>query len=841
MSSNLIQNYIASKPQQNPIKQDMPDFNIQHELDNRTFIKPLTGSGELLSGNIFSSPKQFSDSFVYKMKALKHAAKGKANDHELGKINDIGLVAGGLAIATYLFTKRTTNMTKGMEFIGLGSFLASMALWPVLAIQLPAYLIHGVNVKKKYKDSFGRVKPFYQDPQFIPWDLYSDKEINKIGDRLGVPKNIPNRRDFIQEKMKKIAVQNNTLWMLTAGFATPIMSALICNMSEPYLLKHIDEKQNKKADKILSNLEDYSKKYKDNAVTKDIEEIIKNHSGTPINKEIQGLVFDAFTRDMDAVSAESFRKDLTRLLSDGRYSVNEESAKEIVANLKTQFAGKDFSKEFLEAAIPSEEEIINLLKEKELLGKSLKPVEFVKVSNAIANKIAIKVHLYNAAHVDDAEDMQYIRKLILNNKSEEHPIIKALLKRQSSVLNEDLAQKLKNLAGIFDNFRAKNFALDEYALIKTGAAPETVIANYWNKVSNDFLKTLGVKQKELEKVRFDENLMGELLRDKIEKIVSDEKSYNRVMTSLAESIASINKKLKPSDITSHMLSDNVNKTAYETAVDSIFENFATQLRESGFERTARAIAGNGEDAFGTYRAIQKAFAEERILGVKSSFYRLLNTLDFYHRVANDPNGLKSINGATIAREVKEELIELCKIITLSGHSSDFATKFYMKRNPHPNLEDISPIEIMAGKVKNKYYGKAAQTTDIPNDKYFYQNAMNYMFGGDMSPETKAILDKFMIGDEVAKYRQLVFKNIGGEKYFYKPRHRVANTNASSNIKFLLTGISPQELFFKSGQQLFNTRKWLSIFGKFGAGLLGITVLAQFFFGHLKVPKGGKNA
>lgn len=841
MSSNLIQNHIASKPQPNAVKRDMPDFNIQHELDNRTFIKPLAGQGKLLSGNIFNSPKDISDSFVYKMKALKHAAKGEANDHELGKINDVGLVAGGLAIASYLFTKRTTNMTKGMEFIGLGSFLASMALWPILAIQLPAYLVHGVNVKKKYKDSFGRVKPFYQDPQFIPWDLYSDKEINKIGDRLNVPKNIPNRRDFIQEKMKKIAVQNNTLWMLTAGFATPIMSALICNMTEPYLLKHIDKKQNKKADKILSNLEDYSKKYKDNAVTKNIETIIKNHFDTPINKELEGLIFDAFTQDMDAVSQESFRKDLTRLISDGRYTVNEDCAKEIAANLNAKFAGKDFSKEFLQAVIPTEQEIIEILKEKELLGSSLKPVEFVKVSNAIVNKIAVNVHLYNAAHADDSEDIQYIRKLILNNKSEEHPIIKALLKRQSSVLNEDLAQKLKKLAGVFDNFRARNFALDEYALIKTGSAPETVIANYWNQVSADFLKALGVKQKELEKVRFDENLMGELLRGKIEGIVSDEKAYNRVITSLAESIASINKKMKPSDITSHVFSGDVNKTAYETAVDSVFENFATQLKESGFERTANAISGNGNDAFGTYKSIQKAFVEERILGVKSSFYRLLNTLDFYRKVASDPNSLQSINGRPIAREIKEELLELCKIITLEGHSSDFATKFYMKRNPHPNLEDVSPIEVEAGKVKNKYFGKAPQTTDIPNDKYFYQNAMNYMFGGEMTPETKEILDKFMIGDEVKEYRNLVFEYIGGENYFWKPRHRVANTNAPSNIKFLLTGISPRELFFKSGQQMFNTKKWLSIFGKFGAGLLGITVLSQFFFGRIKTPKGGKNA
>lgn len=70
-------------------------------------------------------------------------------------------------------------MTKGMEFVGLASFLASMAIWPKLAIQLPAKLIHGVNVQQEYEDSFGRKKSFYQDPQFIPWDLYKDEEIQK--------------------------------------------------------------------------------------------------------------------------------------------------------------------------------------------------------------------------------------------------------------------------------------------------------------------------------------------------------------------------------------------------------------------------------------------------------------------------------------------------------------------------------------------------------------------------------------------------------------------------------------------------------------------------------------
>ena len=257
--ASLIQNYVATqknpyntsvKPQVEAPKKPKPDFDIERELNNRTFIKPLEGEGKLLNGNIFNAPAIMVKDAIYDFKAFKHAAKGKANDHELGKLNDVGLKLGGLAIAGYLFSKKQTPMTKGMEFVGLASFLASMAIWPKIAIQLPAYLIHGINVQKEYQDSFGRKKPFYQDPQFIPWDLYDDKQIQKIGDRMGVPKDIPNRRDAIQEKMKKIAIQNNTLWMMTAGFATPVMSALICNQTEPFLAKYLNNRENKKADAI---------------------------------------------------------------------------------------------------------------------------------------------------------------------------------------------------------------------------------------------------------------------------------------------------------------------------------------------------------------------------------------------------------------------------------------------------------------------------------------------------------------------------------------------------------------------------------------------------------------
>ena len=231
MKTNLIQSYSSSAPavQKYNSQKAEKNFDVQKELSTRTFIKPLPINGHLVRRNIFDAPAEFFKDAKYDFNAFKHSVRGEANDHELGRLNDIGMKLGGLAIASYLYARKQTPLTKVMEFVGLGSFFAAMDIWPKLALQLPAYLIHGVNVRQQYVDNYGRKKLFYLDHQFIPWDLYSDEEINKIGDRMGVPKDMKNRRDFIQEKMRKIALQNNTLWMLTSGFATPIMSALICN------------------------------------------------------------------------------------------------------------------------------------------------------------------------------------------------------------------------------------------------------------------------------------------------------------------------------------------------------------------------------------------------------------------------------------------------------------------------------------------------------------------------------------------------------------------------------------------------------------------------------------
>lgn len=840
MTTNLIQNYIsASKtlPQQPKMQgqnvqsaqKPKPDFDIERELNNRTFIKPLPSKGRLLNGNIFNAPAIMVKDAVYDVKAFKHAMQGNANDHELGKLNDVGLKLGGLAIAGYLFTKKQTPVTKGMEFVGLGSFLASMAIWPKLAIQLPAYLIHGVNVQKQYEDSFGRKKSFYQDPQFIPWDLYSDKEIDKMGNRLRVPKDIPNRRDAIQEKMKKIAIQNNTLWMLTAGFATPVMSALICNQTEPYLAKWLNNRKNKKADLILTNLDEHSKKYDTHNATNNIENQIKLHAGKPITEEVINSVADAF-EGMDSVTAESFKADLRELMTSNTHTISKDSTKAISKNLKDIFKGKPISKDAVDAIIPNENNMFNIFKENNFIKTDADDKALKAISDKILLAVKKNVETYNQNRPEAEQlDFEYIKKLIRSHKVNEHPIKSVLNNSTSATFSQEIQANLRNIAKAFDAFNAKTNALNEYAVTKVGSAPETVIANYWNNISKDLLTTLGISPKEIEKVRFDRNLTGELLRNKIESIVSDDATYKKVMKDLVAKVASLDSEIKPSDI-----------TTYNEKVDTLFNEFGEFLKDKQFSNTAKAIAGvNNNDNVGTLKNIQKSFVSERLSGVKSSFYRLINTLDFYRRIAKNVNSIDILK--QYPREVREELIELCKIITLQGHSSDNATKFYMLRNPHPS-DDMSDIVVKNGKIENKYFGKGAvnTTTDIPNDKFFYQRAMQLMFGDKMDKETTEILEGSIIKPNVTEYRENVVKIIGGENYFAKPRHRISPVNdAGSEFKFLLTGIAPDELFFKAGQQAFNTRKWFKIFGAFGGVLLGVTVLAQFFFGKMPDKKAGK--
>ncbi len=374
-TGNLIQSYINNNSTVRQYNSDRAakDFDINKELSNRTFIKPLPGNGKLLKPSLFDMPSEVAKDLKYDGKALINGIKGDANDHQLGRLNDIGMKLGGLAIASYLFAKKQTPKAKIFEFVGLATFFGAMNVWPKLFIQLPAWLIHGVNVRQKYEDNYGRKKMFYQDHQFIPWDLYSDKDINKIGDRLNVPKDIPNRREFIQEKMRKIALQNNTMWMLTAGFATPLLSALMCNVLEKPIQKYQEQKIDAKANSLLTNFTQEAEKYDFTAKQNALSELLSGYRGKTITPEMVNEIQTSLIGDMDHMIAEGVRADIERLLPTNQsFKISEDTVSLLRSTLVEHFGSVPLSEAQLSTLIPDEKAILTALSDRNLWNSEVK-------------------------------------------------------------------------------------------------------------------------------------------------------------------------------------------------------------------------------------------------------------------------------------------------------------------------------------------------------------------------------------------------------------------------------------------------------------------------------------
>ncbi len=856
MISSYIHNY-NNKPQHQTKSQDVeiinvkkakPNFDINRELANRTFIKPLPGKGHLVKNRITDVPAVIVKDLAYDLKALKDGYTGKANDHQLGKLNDMGLAVGGLSLAGFLATIKQTPRTKAMEFIGLASFLASMSIWPKVAIQWPAQLIHGVNISQQYEDSFGRKKKFYLDPQFIPWDLYSDKEINKIGDRLGVPRDMNNRRDFIQDKMRKIAVQNNTLWMLTAGFATPVMSALICSLSEPYVNKYLNNLQMKKADKLLNNFSESTQKMKSDKIIKNIESFIELHKDQPLTNDMIKTLSENLTDGFDGLATEAMEKDLKKILRpDGveKFTISTSTAQSMSDNAKKALKNSPLDKAIVDAVVPKPEQLTALFESEAYAGKDFTKLQAQDLLDDISLIVRKNIKEYNSTNpafpVTEEIEKPIIFDKLVNAKFSEAPISKVLASTPAARFNEEAQQIVKSAAKVMTDLKAKTDVLDKFAYIKFASAPETGLANYWNEVAESLTEIFKFTPEEIKKTRMDRQLMTALLREKMEKISSNDAEYRRVMKAVCEKINTLKDTVKADTIPSNYI--EATDSTYDTAANALenitsgngkvvnFENMSQHLTGPKAVRNGNVVHYENQ----SLKQIQKGFVEERFLGIKSTFEGLLNSMNFYRKVAT--NSIDTLKDRP--REIKEEVIEFCKQLAIDRHMVDFETKFYALRNPYPNMDDFSDIEIKDGKVINKYVGAARPMADvdIPMDWDFFKTVMQTLYKEPLHPDTEAVFrDTNITG--VGAYRDAVFKDIGDTKYFAKLQHFVENrgSDATSARKFLLLGMSPDDLFSKIGLRKYNSQTWRKTFGTIGAVLLGVTLVAQFFFGRMKLPE-----
>lgn len=836
-TDNLIQSYVNSHPATKQYSTDkaVKNFDVHKELANRTFIKPLPGNGMLVKPSLFDMPSEIAKGLKYDWNALRHAIKGNANDHELGKLNDVGMKLGGLAIATYLFTRKSTPMTKLFEFIGLSAFLGAMNIWPKLFLQLPARLVHGFDIRQKYEDNYGRKKMVFSDHQFIPWDLYSDKEINKIGDRLRVPKDIPNRREYIQEKMRKIALQNNTMWMLTSGFATPLLSALICNKLEGPVAKYLHDKKDKKSEALLTNFvqevekSDFSKRRI--ALTK----ILDINANKPITEDLFKTIVVNISEGQDPAVIKSLADDLRVKMPTGEYfTLTPETFERVSEVLKETLKPARLSEDELARILPDSGTMLNALTNKGLVGGEVK--EFSSHSIAMQELLnqRIKDFVAENPNSDTAERLEFLMEKLIHQskKGVDSPLEQAFKTQASRVLTPELVEQVKAIGAELDTLRAKTTVLDKYSHIKVAQDQETILADIWNETADGFLKALKLTPEEVAKARLDSKVAGDILRAKIENIVADKTACGELVSQMEKLLSVVYSKTAPLEKDSHL---------YHSLVDSTFGDSANELRKLGLDRTVDSLIGFGKDGETSVKGMFHAFMNERITGVRSSFYRLLQIINTYYKVAHDPD-VNRIIGHLRPREVKEEMVELVKSVLMEGHTSDFANKLYQRRNLKPNTLDRGNIKTVDGKVHYDFYGKmpSHKGVSMPNDSNYFSDAMKLMFG-DVHPDIADRIRSSVFFNDFQAYREDAIRKLGGERNFAFPQVLVDGVehSANSSQRFNRLGSATNELMYKLANSKFNSAKWFSMFGKLGAVVIGVTLVSQFFMGRMQKPESAK--
>lgn len=778
-------------------------------IKTQQYIKPQGAKGKLVSSSIFPNVKDTK----YNFNALKHGLTGKANDHELGKLNDVGMKVGALALAGYLATQKATPKTKLMEFVGLATFFGAMKLWPKLAIGAPAKAIHGFDPTQEYEDSFGRKKPFFQDAQYQPWDVYSNEQLQKIGDKMGVDKNAQDRNDLTKSNMTKIATKNNTLWMITAGIASAVFSALACNKAEKVIDPALDKVNNEKADKLLQNFDTEAQKRMTSAskdMQKDLDKIFEENKGKTVDNKLIEKISGRLAKGLDPVTEDGVKEDMQNILMNGKSLVNEGLAEKISNGSKKVLAQK-FSEEQVAKIVPSKEEIVKHFNDNQMMGREVNEDEAMNVRSSVSQLFLAKAKEQGMS----TEKLKTIKKGVALVAD------KALKSNSASVLDENAMKKVSEIGKAMSELQAKDSVLDDYAQAKVADKPETVIANYWNKTSTSIVKSLGIDFKEMEKVRNNRQLVQGLVRNKMEEVTSDDVKYQKAIGEMANNIAELDKKIKPEDTRKYV--DLVGKT---------YDDAAGNLYNQGMEATANKLTALSVGGKGSLKRVKQVYFEERVAGVKNSFSRMINTMDVYRRISK---GEVPKDGS--AREVKEAMLELVKQTTLQGHSSDHSIKFYFNRSQDNSTNvDRSDVEIKDGKVVNKYF-KEGKGVDVPEDYGFYQKAMNFMYNSPMDKDTVEAIKKAGIEKDVNKYNSEVYNKIGSADYFTKPNHKTTgDQGASSEYKFLLLGVAPDEMMTKTVQQSYNSQKWGKTFGTVGAVLTGLTVAAQFLFGKGKAVK-----
>lgn len=780
MTNMMVQNSIAQKPEMLTRKSSGNVDYSKYQLG----VKSLPNKGYMDRTPLWKAPAVAVQDTVKQTKSIVRALRtGKSDDFTIGNTNDVAMQAGGLAIAGYLATKRALPVRKGMEFVGAAAFFASMTLWPKI-MALPVRAMYGFDPTMKFVDSYGRKKPC-TDPQYEPWkNLMAPEEFDKIGDKMGVSKNMENRHEFVQERMSKTITQFNTLWMLTAGIMTPVMSALICSQAEKGLNKLHQKaavaKMDKKLEALGPNLENADKVAQEQFDKKGfakLNSVLDAQKGKAVESDFVGKLMDVIypggdDKLKDLKLRDALEADLTKIINKNEVK----DVSEFLGDMTVEASGKKIT--ISKANIKKTLEAVKINENQSITSDTAK---------AISSRLGI---LFG----NEAKDIDESVALELRESFDK--ALKAKLDNPPRVLTEAKATQIQESFRVVDAFRVKKGILDEYVIgLKIGDKEDSVVAREWQKASEGIMKALGFSDKELGDAKKAPSLASEIIGKKMSDIAKDDTRYKATVERIVKIVGEFDEQMDKGFI-----------GKAEKMTETFYEDFAKKAKSTSLGDVATYIAGNKEGR--THASAKKNFVENiknNATGAKNSLYKVVQALDVFRRL-----------------EIKDSPIKAA--IAKVSSDVDF------------NRDTLQSVKYTA---LNATYGDHHEKFDEVEEKA-YKTVMEALHPEKMDKETEAAFkgNEALLGKMKQQVKE-IRDQMAGFGHLFKKGHNLPVEKGHKDLgdlrKQMKLGDILSSFAKKTSEQMHNTKTWFKIFGGIGAGVTAATMIATLFLGKVKEP------
>ena len=779
-------------------------------------VKPNEAKAKLVKENpIQKTISAFKDNYKDGKNFFTAVKTGKMNDNSLGRINDLGMKAGALLIASFLAAHAKTKTEAIMQFIGGTTFFASMALWPKLFINLPARIVHGFPIDEKYISAQGDKKDLYLDNQFIPTGIHSEKQKRREMKRMGINPDEPNAEEKWLEIRRKTALQNRTLHMAAAGFATPLMTALVGNYVQPKVENAVIEHGFKKANEILSNddtLNAYFAKQQDLSNAKALEKLLAGYKDRQLD--------DNFYKELaDVLEVGDFSERMKDV--DDWKSLNKLKSDDVIKALKTVKEQKstvditDLRRILNNIEIPTAGGFFNQA------GSSKLPQETVEqiINNLGENGTLEKLRSVLKNYLSEGQENDIIASVKTNDEN----FFEAI-----RTYNKDVLSKIKG------RIKAYLDLLNPIA----GSKAESVYTRHYSNMMDKIAKTLGItKYKDLKEIKAKggNKKAQEIMQKQILALIEKEdKDY----------IDGFNKFV---EITQSRLQDRDINKLRAALKDTFGENFPLLKNEGELENFIYNIKPAANDSTKLLPEnktwLMQIFEDFSINDSSAPKRASINLFNF--------EGISGVQKEAADKLAQEEILgKIFKINSSNGvdqlltdelmggsfknsHIYNFLSRFIKNKNTDI---DYSRAKAM---ICANFELRAKQGLFDAFTKEEIEAMRNFLYNGTISDALNNLqMSNKDIGQNIrdAVFDSSVFKSERKaipeiDSIIGSIKNLAHKTGDFTEITLQANSLADQLKNYAT--RLYNNKTWMRIFAPMAIALVAVTLIVQPFFGNIK--------